>query len=150
MNIVYSIGYGNWKRLREFVQYLKMLQVGVLVDIRRFPKSKNPDFIKEHLEIELPKSGIKYECMDQTLGGFRRGGYQNFMETQEYKSGINRLLEMLQESNIAIMCVERNSKYCHRRFIMQTLSDMGVNVVPVEKRTQTKSKTDASCPRGGL
>ena len=143
MNKIYALGYGNWKKVQEFVRRLKSLEIGVLVDVRRFPKSKNPDFTRENLEIELPKSGIRYECMSETLGGFRRGGYQKHMETEDYKSGIKRLLEMAKESNIAIMCVEPNHKYCHRRFIMQTLSDMGVNVVPVEKRTQTESKIDA-------
>jgi uncharacterized protein (DUF488 family) len=133
MNTIYSIGYGNWKKLQQFVQYLKMLEVNALVDIRRFPKSKNPDFIKENLETELPKYGIKYEFMGEVLGGFRRGGYQKFMETEEYKSGINQLLEMLKETNVAIMCIERDSKYCHRRFVMQTLFNMGVHVVAVEE-----------------
>lgn len=143
MNRIYALGYGNWKKLEEFVRCLKTLEIYVLVDVRRFPKSKNSDFTRENLEIALPKSRIKYECMSETLGGFRRGGYQKHVETEEYKRGIKRLLEMAKESNIAIMCVEPNYKYCHRRFIMQTLSDTGVNVVPVEKRTQTESKIDA-------
>ena len=146
MKKIYALGYGNWKKLQEFARRLKTLKIAVLVDVRRFPKSKNPEFTKENLEIELPKSGIKYECMSETLGGFRRGGYQKHMETEEYKGGIKRLLELAKESNIAIMCVEPNYKYCHRRFIMQTLLEMGVNVVPVEKSTQTSSKINAFLP----
>lgn len=143
MNKIYALGYGNWKKLQEFVRRLKTLEIGVLVDVRRFPKSKNPEFTRENLEVELPKSGIKYECMSETLGGFRRGGYQKHTETEAYKTGIKQLLEMAKKSNIAIMCVEPNYKYCHRRFIMQTLSNMGVSVASVEKTTQTESKIDA-------
>lgn len=133
MSKIYAIGYGNWKKLQEFIKYLKMLEIDVLVDVRRFPKSKNPEFIKENLEIVLPKLGIRYECMSETLGGFRRGGYQKYTETEEYKSGIRRLLEMAKERNVAIMCIERSYKYCHRRYIIETLSHSGVNVVPVEE-----------------
>ena len=143
MNKIYALGYGNWKKLQEFVRRLKTLKIDVLVDVRRFPKSKNPEFTKENLEIELPKSGIKYECMSETLGGFRKGGYQKHMETEEYKTGIKRLLDLAKDSNVAIMCVEPNYKHCHRRFIIQTLSQTGVNVVPVEKSTQTASKINA-------
>ncbi|MFQ5836523.1 MAG: DUF488 family protein, partial [Candidatus Bathyarchaeia archaeon] len=56
MNKIYAIGYGNWKKLHEFIKYLKTLEVSVLVDVRRFPTSKNPNFTRENLEIELPKS----------------------------------------------------------------------------------------------
>lgn len=133
MNKIYTLGYGKWKKLREFIKYLKKLEVDVLVDVRRFPQSSNPEFMKENMEIELPKWGINYECMSETLGGFRRGGYRKHMETEEYKSGIKRLLKMAEENNVAIMCIERSYKYCHRKFIMQTLSEIGVKVIPVEE-----------------
>lgn len=133
MNKIYALGYGNWKKLQEFIKHLKMLGVGVLVDIRRFPTSKNQEFTRESLETELPKSGIRYEWMGEALGGFRRGGYQGHMKTREYETGIERLLETATGNNVAVMCVERRSKYCHRRFIMQTLSEMGAKVIPVEE-----------------
>ena len=109
----------------------------------RFPKSKNLEFTRENLEIELLKSGIKYECMRGTLGGFRRGGYQKHMEKEAYKSGIKQLLQITKGSNITIMCVEPNYKYCHRRFTIRTFLDMGDKIFPVEKCTQNESKIDA-------
>ena len=132
MNRIYALGYGNWKRLQDFVKHLKTFEIGVLVDVRRFPTSKNPEFKRENLEIELPRLGIRYVCMSETLGGFRKGGYKKYTETEEYKAGIKQLLEMAKETNIAIMCVEPKSKHCHRRFITQTLSDMGISVIVLE------------------
>ena len=129
MNKIYALGYGNWKRLQDLVNYLKTFEIGVLVDVRRFPTSKNPEFKRENLEVELPKLGIRYVCMSETLGGFRKGGYKKCTETEEYKAGIKQLLEMAEENNIAIMCVEPKSKYCHRRFIVQTLSETGTSVI---------------------
>jgi uncharacterized protein (DUF488 family) len=132
MKKVYALGYGNWKRLQDFVEHLKMFEISVLVDVRRFPTSKNPEFKRENLEVELPKLGIRYVCMSETLGGFRRGGYKRYTETEEYKAGIKQLLEMAEETHIAVMCVEPKSKYCHRRFITQTLSEMGTSVILLE------------------
>ncbi len=132
MKKIYALGYGNWKRLEDFVKYLETFEVGVLVDVRRFPTSKNPEFKRENLEVELPKLGIRYVCMSETLGGFRKGGYKRYTETEEYKAGIKQLLEIAKEINIAVMCVELKSKYCHRRYIIQTLSEMGTSVILLE------------------
>jgi len=132
MNKIYALGYGNWKSLRDFVNHLKTFEIGVLTDVRRFPTSKNPEFKRESLEVELPKFGIRYVCMKETLGGFRRGDYKKYTETEEYKAGIKQLFEMAEETNIAIMCVEPKSKYCHRRFILKTLFEMGTSVILLE------------------
>lgn len=132
---VYSVGYGGWRNLEDFIEYLKGLNVAVLVDVRRFPTSKNPDFKRENLEVELSKHNIRYEFMGETLGGYRRGGYERHMETETYKEGIRRLQEVVREEagNIAIMCLEKNHKHCHRRFIARTLSTKGIEVVHIEK-----------------
>jgi len=129
MKEIYALGYGNWKTLQDSINHLKTHEISVLVDVRRFPTSKNPEFKRENLEVELPKWGIRYVCMSETLGGFRKGGYKKYTETEEYKAGIKQLLEMAKETNITIMCVEPKSKYCHRRFIVQTLSEMNTNVI---------------------
>jgi len=131
-NKVYALGYGNWKDLQGFIGLLKSLKVNVLVDVRRFPRSKNLQFAMENLKTELPKHGIKYECLGEALGGFRREGYQKYMETEEYKSGIRKLLEISERNTVAIMCVEPKSNYCHRRFIMQTIAKLGAEVIPIE------------------
>jgi len=129
---VYALGYGGWKDLQGFIEHLKRLGVNMLVDVRRFPRSKKPEFNGENLKVELPKHSVRYEYMGDTLGGFRRGGYQKYMETDEYEDGIRRLLKASKTGTVAIMCVERKSRYCHRRFIMQTLAERGVKVIPVE------------------
>ena len=132
MKKIYALGYRNWKSLQDFVEYLKTFEIGILVDVRRFPTSKNPEFKRENLEVELPKLEIRYVCMSETLGGFRKGGYKRYTETEEYKSGMKQLLEMAEETNIAIMCVEPKSKYCHRSFIAKTLSEIGISVHVLE------------------
>jgi len=132
MNKVYSLGYGGWSNLKEFVRFLKSLGVDILVDVRRFPTSKNPEFKRENLETELHKHGVRYECMSEGLGGYRRGGYQKHIGTEAYEDGIRRLTELAEDGNVAIMCLERSHKYCHRKFIAKTLSEMGIKVIHIE------------------
>ncbi len=104
----------------------------VLVDIRRFPKSKNPQFTRENLAWELSRNGIRYKYMGDILGGYRRGGYERYMETEEYRRGIEMLLREAEKGRVAIMCLEKKSKFCHRRFIIRSLSEIGVEVVQIE------------------
>ncbi|MDI6888879.1 MAG: DUF488 domain-containing protein [Methanocellales archaeon] len=127
MHTVFTIGYGN-RTLEDFISILKKHDIGIVVDVRRFPTSKSPDFKKENLESALSNSGIKYVLMNE-LGGFRKGGYQEYTKTEEYRNGIKRLLALASQDNVAIMCVERSPKACHRRFISLTLEEMKVNVI---------------------
>lgn len=135
MNAVYTIGYGGWRSLQKFINFLKDVEINFLVDVRRFPTSKKPEFRRENLEAELNRHGIRYEFLGETLGGYRRGGYQKYTETEAYKEGIRRLLELARESNLVIMCLERSHRYCHRRFIAETLK-MGIEVIHLEARAK--------------
>ena len=72
----FTIGYAG----RNFESFLKLLlqnEVETIVDVRRFPKSKYSEFVKEFLEKELPKFGVGYWHIAE-LGGFR-GGYKEYM-----------------------------------------------------------------------
>lgn len=71
--------------------------------------------------------GIKYVQMGETLGGFR-GGYERFMETETYREGISRLLGHLEAGRVALMCLERSPKGCHRRYISKTLENLEIKV----------------------
>jgi len=86
--------------------------------------------VKENLEQELPKLGIGYVFMGDTLGGFRRG-YQEYMKTEAYMRGIKDLLDLAKGGRITIMCLERSPKGCHRRYISQTLQDLGVQILHI-------------------
>lgn len=125
--IVYTVGY--WGRsISEMLSLLKENGITMVVDVRRFPKSSDPNFCRENLERILGENGIKYIFMGESLGGFVKGGYERYMETQRFKEGLNRLIELTRDEVIAIMCKERSIKYCHRRFIAQQLERLGIKV----------------------
>ena len=131
MVLVYTIGYGN-RKFEDFISLLKKHEINIVVDVRRFPRSVYPEYVKENLEKELPKSGIKYVFMGDTLGGFRRG-YEKHMETETYKKGIKNLLGLTKQGKVVIMCLERSPKGCHRRYISQTLKALDVEVAHIIK-----------------
>ncbi|MEM2455520.1 MAG: DUF488 domain-containing protein [Candidatus Bathyarchaeia archaeon] len=107
---------------------LKENNITTVIDVRRFPKSSNADFNRENLERILENHGIKYIFLGESLGGFVRGGYERYMETQRFKDGFKVLVEIAGKEVVALMCKERNIRYCHRRFIVRRLESLGINI----------------------
>jgi len=48
-----------------------------------------------------------YEYLGDLLGGFRKGGYEKHMKTEEFKSGLSRVKELAKNCRVAIMCSEK-------------------------------------------
>jgi len=124
------VGYSGRTR-DSFLRLLKDYGIEILVDVRHFPTSKNPDFRRESMEVWLPENGIRYVWLGDLLGGYRRGGYERYMGTPAFREGIERLLQIARQGRTCIMCMERNPKYCHRRFIAAYLEAMGIRVVHI-------------------
>jgi uncharacterized protein (DUF488 family) len=124
---VYTIGYGG-RKFEEFIKVLKEHRIKTVVDVRAFPSSKYEPFNKESLQILLPKEGIKYIHLEK-LGGYKKPSYEEYMKTEEFKSGIRQLLEEARKKKVVIMCLERSPKACHRRFISKALEDHRVEII---------------------
>lgn len=90
------------------------------------------------MEEWLPKAGIRYVWLGESLGGYRSGGYLNWMKTEKFKQGIKALLGLAEEDNVCVMCMEVNPKYCHRRHISRQLQQLGVRVTHIIDRGQTR------------
>lgn len=127
---VFTIGYSG-RKLEHFLTLLKGHGIAVVVDVRRLPRSKSPEYSRESLERELSEIGIGYIWMGDTLGGFRSGGYRKYMGSDSYQEGIAKLLELAKERTLALLCKERSEAACHRRFIVQSLAERGVKTVPL-------------------
>lgn len=125
---VYTIGYAGMN-ISEFIKVLKDHGITMVVDVRRFPKSRDSAFTRENLENNLRENGIKYVFLGESLGGFVRGGYEKYMESSKFREGFNMLLNLSGKEVIVIMCKEKNVKYCHRRFISNLLSSLGFEVL---------------------
>jgi uncharacterized protein (DUF488 family) len=110
---IYTIGHST-RTLDELVVALRGHDIRTLVDVRSFPMSRRmPHFNRESLEVELPKRGIAYVWMKE-LGGRRKKirndspntglrndsfrNYADYMLTEEFGKGIERLLMVAQQT----------------------------------------------------
>jgi uncharacterized protein (DUF488 family) len=106
--------------------------VDLLVDVRRFPGSRNnPDVSREALESWLPALGIGYRW-DERLGGRRSlpkgepvedgwwtvaqfAAYAAHTRTPEFAAALDEVLD--EPGTVAVMCSESVWWRCHRRLI---------------------------------
>ena len=127
---IFTIGYGG-RKFADFIALLQQNGISLVVDVRRLPRSKAPEYNKESLEAKLTEFGISYSWMGDTLGGLRRGGYPKYMESDSYQAGISKLLELAEQGNLVLMCKERTDAGCHRRYIIETLADKGIRTISI-------------------
>ena len=152
---VYTIGHST-RSLEELIQILAEYGVEAVVDVRRFPRSrKYPYFNRENLKEALERRGIDYLWLGDSLGGMRRarkykgqpwGGYREHMETEEFRRGLEELIETALKKKTAILCAEKLYFRCHRLLISEKLVEMGARVIHIidrgkiyEHRLRTKS-----------
>lgn len=112
---IFSLGTSN-RTKEEFIDILRNYKIEIVVDVRHFPTSKFfPHFKKENLEKILKEKKINYYHIEK-LGGYRKGGYQSYTKTKEFKEGLNELISLFNNKNLAIICAERFPWKCHRFF----------------------------------
>jgi uncharacterized protein (DUF488 family) len=130
----------------EFVSILEAHEVTRIVDVRTVPKSRHvPQYNTDALVVELPARGIEYVHL-KSLGGLRHAakdsvntgwrnksfrGYADYMATEAFQKGIDRLLELAADKQTAIMCAEAVPWRCHRSLIGDALLVRGVQVEDV-------------------
>jgi hypothetical protein len=149
---IFTIGHST-HTLEEFVAMLKAHDLAQLVDVRTIPKSRRvPQFNSESLAETLPARGIDYIHL-KALGGLRHArkdsvnsgwrnasfrGYADYMGTEEFQQGIDRLLELARAKRTAIMCAEAVPWRCHRSLIGDALLIRGVHVEDIMSATSTR------------
>jgi len=88
------------------------------------------------MERWLSEHGVEYVWLGKELGGYRRGGYQAYMKTRLFRDGVKKLLELAKGGQVCIVCMEKNPKYCHRRFLSGHLERKSVGMVHVLEKGQ--------------
>lgn len=157
---IWTIGHST-RSADEFNKILLEHKMGALVDVRSFPGSRRyPHFSKPQLSSSLEAVGILYAHNPQ-LGGRRRPApksrntawknasfraYADHMESDEFKEGIDRLLEIARTKPTAIMCAEALWWRCHRSLIADFLKSEGFDVIHIfaGKKTEAHPYTAAA------
>jgi len=127
---IYTLGTSS-RSFDEFLALLREHKIEVGVDIRSFPTSRFPHFKREYLERNLECAGIQYLYLGKELGGFRKGGYLAYMETDSFQKGLERLEEVGKKNKTAFFCSERFPWKCHRRWVAGKLIQRGWKVIHI-------------------
>jgi uncharacterized protein (DUF488 family) len=127
MKTVFTLGTSTHTP-EEFLRLLTHYEIGAVVDVRRFPTSRFEHFIKDNLARLLEESGFSYVYMGEGLGGYRSGGYEKHMASDDFKGALSALEELAKDKPTAILCAERLPWKCHRRYIARSLADRGWQV----------------------
>jgi uncharacterized protein (DUF488 family) len=158
---IFTVGHSTHP-IDEFIGILKAHGVKELIDVRTVPKSRhNPQFNGDSLAASLRASGITYRRM-QSLGGLRHPrkdsgngawrnesfrGYADYMQTEEFSTAIDQLLERGRANNSAIMCAEAVPWRCHRSLIGDALLVRNVEVLDIMTEKSAKPHTLTSFAR---
>lgn len=143
---IWTIGHST-RAIDVFVSLLNENGIKLVADVRMYPGSKRyPQFGREALANSLSEAGVRYEHFPE-LGGRRKGkpdskntawrnemfrGYADYMETEDFQKGIERLVDLAKRSGpAAIMCAEAVWWRCHRSLISDYLKARGVEVLHI-------------------
>ena len=142
---IWTIGHST-RTIEEFIALLREHAIAIVVDVRHYPGSRRfPHFNKAALRDALAETGMRYEHLVE-LGGRRTvrpdshnvvwrnaafRGYADYMETDAFRDGIERLLEIARTGRTAILCSEAVWWRCHRSMIADDLKATGVNVLHI-------------------
>jgi uncharacterized protein (DUF488 family) len=142
---VWTIGHST-RTISDFQALLLKNDIRNLVDVRSYPGSRRyPHFNQAELRSALAAVGVEYHHAPR-LGGRRKAlpnsrntawrnesfrAYADYMESADFKEGVNDLLALAQEESTAIMCAEALWWQCHRGLIADYLKASGVAVVHI-------------------
>lgn len=140
---IFSIGHSDHET-EDFIVLLKQHDVETLVDVRSEPYSRwVPQFNRENLAGTVEAAGLRYVWLGESLGGrpkdislydsgSERPDYDRMQETKDFQAGIDELLNLAEESTVAMMCSEGDYKQCHRTLLITpTLLDRDVQVLHI-------------------
>jgi len=159
---IWTIGHST-RNIDEFIFLLEKNGVKLLVDVRSLPGSNRyQQFNKEALVESLNTNGIRYEHFPE-LGGRRKPkpdsrntawrnasfrAYADYMETEEFHKGVERLLALAGEPGpAAIMCAEAVWWRCHRGLISDFLKVRGIEVIHILDANKTEPHPFTSAAR---
>ena len=149
-----TIGHST-RSIEEFIQLLEAHGIQQLIDVRTVPRSRhNPQFNRENLPDSLKARGIAYRHMPE-LGGLRHAkpdsvnlgwrnasfrGYADYMQTDAFRAGVERLIKLSAQETTAIMCAEAVPWRCHRNLIADALVARGDEVLDILDAAATPHK----------
>jgi uncharacterized protein (DUF488 family) len=143
--VVWTIGHST-RSLEAFLDLLARNRIEAVADVRRYPGSRRwPHFAREPLAMALEGRGLVYMWFPE-LGGRRTPssespntawrsaafrGYADYMATEAFAEGLDRLVNLASGLRIAVMCAEALWWRCHRGLIADVLRWLEFDVIHI-------------------
>jgi len=126
-NTLYTIGHSNHK-IDDFIRLLRTYEISCIADVRSAPYSRYcPQFNQDPLALALRTADIEYMYLGDRLGARPANGhccdgngvdFECLAKTEEFKSGLARLIEAASQKRLAVMCAEKEPLQCHRSVLI--------------------------------
>jgi uncharacterized protein (DUF488 family) len=158
---VFTVGHSTLP-IERFVAVLAAYGVERLADVRTVPRSRrNPQFNADALALSLSVETIEYVPLAE-LGGLRKPrvdsentgwrnesfrGYADYMQTEAFADGLERLVVLSRDGRTAIMCAEAVPWRCHRSLVADALLARGIPVVEILSETSYRDHALTSFAR---
>jgi len=158
---IWTAGHST-RSAEELGQILLAHGIQVLVDVRSFPGSRRfPQFNRTALAESLLSIGIDYKH-EPRLGGRRTPradshntawrnssfrAYADHMESDEFRAGVEELLELATDARVAVMCAEALWWRCHRSLVSDYLKAAGHTVIHIIDQAKTEEHPFTSAAR---
>jgi uncharacterized protein (DUF488 family) len=88
--------------------------------------------------------GLRHPSKDSVNTGWRNlsfRGFADYMQTDEFEAGLDRLIALGKSDNVAIMCAEGNPFRCHRSLVADALTIRGVHALHISSERPGKLHT---------
>lgn len=146
---IWTVGHSTHSFM-ELVAVLARYEIEAVADVRRYPGSRRlPHFGEAELREHLAREGIEYEWLpglggrrgrkgvnsdDPTVAGWRHPAFRAYavhLASEEFRAGLEALIDRAERQRTAIMCSEVLWWRCHRRLIADVLTARGARVVHI-------------------
>ena len=64
--------------------------------------------------------------------------YADHMATEEFRRGVNQLVQLAQHAPTVIMCAEKHPEHCHRALLADYLVLQGIDVIHIVDDTEIR------------
>ncbi|SRR5579885_2675060 len=152
MTTIFVVGHST-RTIESFIELLQAHSVNLLVDIRTIPRSRhNPQFNEDNLKKILKENKIGYLHM-KGLGGLRHTtkdsvnlgwlnasfrGFADYMQTGEFESSLEELIDLSKKHTVAIMCAEGNPFRCHRSLVADALLVRHIKALHISSKKSSR------------
>ena len=141
-NTIFTIGYAGF-RVDEFVDALNYHNVSAVIDVRSVPFSRyHPEYDAPVISKTLETRNICYRHFPREFGAnqqdksfYHPNGYmdfEKFAKSEQFKDGVNKILDAMNDYVIALMCAEKDPITCHRAILAaRAFHKLGINVIHI-------------------